>query len=144
MSLKTIWQWISSNQWSSTKTSENVAIKFYENEHLESVKILIYSDLLLMINQVKKMKKKEKRRRKNTLWFFLFDMQISKEISNLNICQQLIIIDCEETILTLPILLGFDKFSSVFRERFVCACVFFLASFRINQNLAIKQFVFYL
>lgn len=76
MSLKTTWKWISSNQWSLTKTSANVAIKFYENEHLESVKILIYSDLLLMIDQVKKMKKKERKKKKakqkNSV--LLFDM----------------------------------------------------------------------
>jgi hypothetical protein len=79
MSFKTVWEWILSHGWPSLM-KENIAIKYFS----DSMRILTHLEISILTNEVEKF------------------------ILSLNIHEQLIIIDSEETILTIPFLLGLD------------------------------------
>ncbi|CAF2035826.1 unnamed protein product [Rotaria magnacalcarata] len=92
MAFKTIWEWILSNGWSSL-INKNIAIKYFNNNHSESMRILTHLEISMLTNEV------------------------IKQIFNFNIHEQLIIIDSEETLLTIPFILGILQTNNSF---FIC------------------------
>ena len=51
MTFKTISEWISSNGWPSLM-NENLAIKYFTNNHAESVKVLTHFEISTLANEV--------------------------------------------------------------------------------------------
>ncbi|CAF0744590.1 unnamed protein product [Rotaria sordida] len=92
MAFKTVWEWISSNGWPS-KMNKNVVIKYFNDNLSESIIILTHLEISILTNEV------------------------YKQILNLNIHEQLIIIDSEETFLTIPFILGILQSNNSF---FIC------------------------
>ncbi|CAF0815231.1 unnamed protein product [Adineta steineri] len=92
MVFKTIWEWILSNGWP-LSMNENIAIKYFNENHTESLKILTHFEISILANE------------------------IYKKILNLNIHEQLIIIDSDETYLTIPFILGILQSNNSF---FIC------------------------
>ncbi|CAF2444348.1 unnamed protein product [Rotaria sp. Silwood2] len=92
MTFKTVWEWISSNGWP-LQMNKNLAIKYFHDNVSESMRILTHVEISALTNEV------------------------YKQILNLNIHEQLIIIDSEETFLTIPFILGILQSNNSF---FVC------------------------
>ncbi|CAF4747100.1 unnamed protein product [Rotaria socialis] len=92
MAFKTIWEWILSNGWSSL-INKNIAIKYFNDNYSESMRILTHLEISMLTNEV------------------------IKQILNFNIHEQLIIIDSEETLLTIPFILGILQTNNSF---FIC------------------------
>ncbi|CAF0974343.1 unnamed protein product [Rotaria sp. Silwood1] len=92
MTFKTVWEWISSDGWPS-QMNQNIAIKYFHDNLLESLRILTHLEISILANEV------------------------YKQILNLNIHEQLIVIDSEETFLSIPLILGILQSNNSF---FVC------------------------
>jgi hypothetical protein len=52
MTFKTIWEWILSNGWP-LLMNENIAIKYFNENHSESMKILTHLEISILANEVK-------------------------------------------------------------------------------------------
>jgi hypothetical protein len=52
MTFKTIWEWILSNGWP-LLMKENIAIKYFQENLLESMKILTHLEISILTNEVK-------------------------------------------------------------------------------------------
>ncbi|CAF1403891.1 unnamed protein product [Adineta ricciae] len=92
MVFKTVWQWISSQN-SSNSMNKNIAIRHYQENLLAPMKSLTYTEMMKLADE------------------------ICKQILNLNIHEQLIVLDREETYLTIPLLLGILQSRNAF---FIC------------------------
>lgn len=52
MSCKTIWEWISNNGWP-LLMKDNLAIKYFNENDIESVKTLTHLEISILVNEVK-------------------------------------------------------------------------------------------
>ena len=89
-------EWIRSNGWP-LRMIETVAVKYYNENSFQSI---THSDMSVLANEVNSIDFKID-------WSQVY-VKICRQISNLNIHEQLIIIDSEETVLTVAFLLGLN------------------------------------
>ncbi|UJR23756.1 hypothetical protein I4U23_026733 [Adineta vaga] len=92
MVFKTIWEWISNTN-TFCSMNKNIAIQYYHENLSESRRILTYMEIIELANE------------------------ISKQLLDMNINEQLIVLDSDETYLTIPLILGILQSNNCF---FIC------------------------